>query len=312
MKMEDDKSSCLEKETTSKDAIELESKCISISGKPKKDYKSDMNSQEQTVDTDVSMIPRTDSKGDIELFEQLIDNWKCQEIESQTLENNLKQKVQHLEKREVYHKSRISDLEETSELLQKTIDGIHNELDLIDKLKKELDEKKEIIESLEHKLTLQKSQMDEKVAEHEEQDAQNQKDHENELENLQKEIFNKLQEKDKEISDVLAMKNSEVEQLRKDKNLEIKTLIENYEGKLSAVQEEKMAALMDQQHRFSTNKELMRQRFEYSQRQYETEINQLKDQVRIAQKPVPTPGSRRSAPKQTVVAKPLFKKAKNF
>ncbi|KAL4223737.1 hypothetical protein ACF0H5_017203 [Mactra antiquata] len=255
----------------------------------------------------------TEYKGDTELFEKLINEWNNQDINLQASENLLKQKVQKLEKREVEYKAKISDFEVTFDNMQSAIDSLHHELNLIDEMKKEIDDKKKTISSLESNLIAQKKQAEEKTVEHGQLTTKIHENHEEEIKTLQNEIFSKLQEKDKEIKDVIAMKNSEIEQLKKDKNAEIKTLIDNYEEKLSAAQEEKITALMDQQHRSNTNQELLRQKFEYSQRQYETEINCLQDQIRSMQKPLPLPGNRRSASnKQTVVAKPLFKKAKNF
>lgn len=268
--------------------------------------------KDQELDLEVMMLSckTTESKGDINLFEDMFQSWKNQEKRSEALGKDLEQKLEIYEKDKEVAERKVVDLEKSVDLLQKAIESLHNDLELTDKLGKENVDLKASVKDLEEKLANHKEESEEKYKNFEKQISEDKSIHENQLKELQLEMSIKLKDKDKIINDYLTEKEEELNKLSREKESEKQKLTVEYENKLVKLQRQKASASINQQQSSSANQEIFRKKLQHLKKEHEAEIRSMRMQIQSLQDQMNAAKSVQNKP--SISTQPLFKRARRY
>lgn len=290
--------------------------------------KKDIDLPEETVKQDITMMKgnedlellmlsckKTEPRGDINLFEDMFKHWKTQEKQAEVSENDLVQKLEIHEKNKEEASRRIVDLEKTIDLLQKAIESLHNDLDLMGKLEKENMELQTAAKQRERKHSDQKEEFELRIASFEKQVKDDQTKCQDQIKELENVMDSKLKEKDSELKDMLETREMDIDKLKREKHSEIQLLTVEYETKLAKLQRHKATLSMNQQQSSSANQEIFRQKLHYLKKEHESETNKMKEQIRNLQGQLNAAMVNQQSglqKKTSVSAQPLFKKSRRY
>ena len=278
-----------------------------------------LNTPDNMKDPELELLmltcKRTEAKGDINMFEEMYQHWKSQGKQSAETEKVLHQQLKICEKEKEIAVGKVKDLEKTVDLLQRTVESLHNDLDLVDKFGKEnMDLKKELQENKEN-INKQKELFELKCIALEKSSKENESQYRKDIYDLQTEMEMKINAKAKDIVDLRAMKDQEIDKLNKEMQLEKEKLKMEYESKLVKLQRQKATVSLNQQQSSSASHEIFRKKLQHLKKEHETEVNSLKEQIKHLQEKLNAHVSTQNSGiqnRQSLSTQPLFKKSRKY
>lgn len=278
------------------------------------------NTKSLQCDQDLELLKlsfkRTEPRGNILLFEEMFQSNKHHEKLSENNEKDLRQKLETSERGKLLAEKKLSDLEKTVSLLEQSIQSLHNDLDLCDKLAQENRELKNVNIKLENDLLAQNELQEEQKRSFEHLLQIEQSKSQKQKEDLEKEMQENLCKQEQKFKEQLEVKYSEFENLKKEKKSEMQKITVEYESKLAKLQRQKATATQNQLQSSSANQEIFRKKLQHLKREHEIEINGLKEQIKTLQAQTaasrPTSVQQGGSQQTPVSAMPLFKRMRRY
>ena len=257
---------------------------------------------------------RNKSGGNLELFENMFESWRSKEVNLEQEGKTLGQKLENFEVLEKKNIAKIADLNKTVDLLQTSIDVLHNDLHMVEqyhnentKLKEKLDDRESQIRCLKEQLEQRKkefkSQFSDIKKEYEIKLHDKEAEHKIQLEKMCSEQNEMILQRDKEICDLKGIN----EQVESEKQAELSRMSLEYENKLSKLQRQKAVASLNQQIP-SSHQEIFRKKLQHLKSEHDREIGSLKQQIRSLQSQLAIQESPHHSRPQLSTVGPLSKK----
>ncbi|KAH3887288.1 hypothetical protein DPMN_011304 [Dreissena polymorpha] len=225
---------------------------------------------------------RLEFRGDVSMFESMFQCWQQHNTSSEKTEHKFVKSLEIAEKQNVALEKRISDLENTIELLQESLRSTHNDLHLIDVMSHENADLKGNLRNMAEKHFSIENEMESNIKKLHYQIKEIKNDHSSELLKLKHELEGKIAQKTKEI-DVLKCEHlSELNKITKDYQKDIAVTKMEYESKLVKLQCQKAATAVSLQQQ-SSHQDIYRQKLQHFKKEHEEEINRLQSQIKSLQ-----------------------------
>lgn len=237
------------------------------------------NQPENNFPLEINKSNYVKAKAEVDLFLSMFESCSSNDVSLRALETGLQQKLELLERKNKEAGLHVTDLETAVNCLQTNIDSIQNDLNLVDKLSHENQELKQNLKEERLKYTSLEENHERKCKNFEKQVEDIQEECEKKLLRAKQEAEEKLKEKDNEMTEKLQAKDTEIEKIKKEKHSEISLLTMEFEGKISKLQQQKVAVTMNQQQQSSNNQEIFRKKLHHLKQEYEEKISSLKAQV---------------------------------
>ena len=232
---------------------------------------------------------RNKSGGNLELFENMFESWRSKEVNLEQDGKTLGQKLENFEVLEKKNIAKIADLNKTVDLLQTSIDVLHNDLGMVEqyhnenaKLKEKLDDKESQVRSLKEQLEQRKkefkSQFSDVKKEYEIKLHDKEAEHKIQLEKMCSEQNEMILQRDKEIRELKGIN----ERVESEKQAELSRMSLEYENKLSKLQRQKAMASLNQQIP-SSHQEIFRKKLQHLKSEHDRETGSLKQQIKSLQ-----------------------------
>jgi len=237
------------------------------------------------IEDETSMISSKleHTRGDIQQFEDMFEQWKQIENTTDKQEKDLMQNMKKLEKENAEHVLRIQDLEMTNGLLQKALDSIHNDLNLLDMVTKEnkefKDKRKAEAEEWLSKENLMKVEITMLNNTHEKEIKRYKK----EMEQMLTDHKNKMRDIENEHSKKIQCMETTIDRMTKRYETDLSLQSAEYENKLAKLHSQKAAAAANQQQQSLSHQEIYRNKLQHMKNEHEAKTNELKSQIRSLQ-----------------------------
>ena len=255
-------------------------------------------------------------RGNLELFEDMFESWRAKEINIEQEGKGLIQKMEYFEVLEKTSSAKIADLNKTVDLLQTSIDALHNDSNMLEQFGKENTNLKLKLNDKELQIKSFKEELKQRQKEYSSQLCNVTKDHETKIRDLEAEHKKQLEKLGSEQKEIILKKDKEIselkhktEQAEKDKQSQLVHMSIEFENKLSKIQRQKAAASLNQQLP-SSNQEIFRKKLQHLKSEYDKETSSLKEQVRSLQSQLAACESPHQSRSLSTIAGPLSKKTR--